>query len=119
MQQIIYLIIGLLIGYLFFKIHKLSENQTTENKQEDKIANQPSKELSKINHPYTDSRKMKAGGRDYFFDLRATQKGDKYLHITESRLKDGEEIRGNIVIFQEHLEEFYRTLEEMRGKIKK
>jgi hypothetical protein len=119
MQQIIYLIIGLLIGYLFFKVHKLSENKISENKQGGQIANQSPKGLGKINHPYTDSRKMKAGGRDYFFDLRATQKGDEYLHITESRLKEGEEIRGSIVIFQEYLEEFSRTLEEMRGKIKK
>lgn len=118
MQQIIYLIIGLLIGYLFFKIHKLSENKITENKQENKIANQLPKESVKINHPYTDSRKMKAGGRDYFFDLRVTQKGDRYLHITESRLKDGEEVRGNIVIFQEYLDEFSQMLEEIKGKIK-
>ncbi|MFA5000741.1 MAG: DUF3276 family protein [Candidatus Paceibacterota bacterium] len=119
MQQIIYLIIGLLIGYLFFKIHKLSENKIVENKQENQIVNQSSKELGKINHPSFDSRKMKAGGRDYFFDLRATQKGDKYLHITESRIKDDSEIRGSIVIFPEYLDEFFQTLGEMKGKIKK
>jgi hypothetical protein len=119
MQQIIYLIIGLLIGYLFFKIHKLSENKISESRQESQIANQSPKGLGKINHPYIDSRKMKAGGRDYFFDLRATQKGDKYLHITESRLKDGEEVRGNIVIFQEYLDEFFHVLEEMKRKIKR
>lgn len=118
MQQIIYLIIGLLIGYLFFKIHKLSENKISENKQESQNVNQLLKGSVKINHPYTDSRKIKAGGRDYFFDLRATQKGDKYLHITESRLKDGEEVRGNIVIFQEYLDEFSQVLEEIKGKIK-
>lgn len=119
MQQIIYLIIGLLIGYLFFKIHKFSENKISKNKQENQVANQSPKELRKINHPYIDSRKMKAGGRDYFFDLRVTQKGDKYLHITESRLKDGEEIRGNIVIFQEYFDEFSQMLEEIKGKIKR
>ena len=119
MQQIIYLIIGLLIGYLFFKIHRLSENKIVENKQENQITNQSPKEPGKMNHPSFDSRKMKAGGRDYFFDLRATQKGDKYLHITESRLKDGEEIRGNIIIFQEHIDEFSQVLEEIKGKIKR
>jgi len=55
----------------------------------------------------------------YFFDIRKTKEGGKYLQITESRLKEnGTRRRSEIVIFEEHIEDFIKMFEEMIGKIK-
>jgi hypothetical protein len=63
------------------------------------------------------STKLNAGGKTYFFDVRETQSGDKYLQITESRLKqDGKRYRSNIVIFK-HFNEFRQVLEEIAKKL--
>lgn len=64
------------------------------------------------------SKRLEAGGKTYFFDIRETQSGDKYLQITESRLKQGgERYRSNIVIFKEHFNEFHRALDEMEERL--
>jgi hypothetical protein len=63
------------------------------------------------------SKNIKAGGRTYFFDIRKTKSGDKYIHITESKQENGEWIRNNIVIFQEHADEFFKILNEIKDKI--
>jgi len=64
------------------------------------------------------SKRLEAGGKTYFFDIREAQSGDKYLQITESRLKQGgERYRSNIVIFKEHFNEFLQTLNEIAEKL--
>ena len=64
------------------------------------------------------SKRLEAGGKTYFFDIREAQSGDKYLQITESRLKQGgERYRSNIVIFKEHFEEFRQALNEIVEKL--
>jgi phage-related protein len=64
------------------------------------------------------SKKLIAGSKTYFFDVRETQSGDKYLQITESRLKqDGERYRNNIVIFKEHFNEFRQILDEIAKEL--
>lgn len=63
------------------------------------------------------SKNIKAGGRTYFFDIRKTKSGEKYIHITESRQENGEWVRNNIVIFHDHVDEFFKILDEIKGKI--
>ena len=63
------------------------------------------------------SKNIKAGGRTYFFDIRKTKSGDKYIHITESKQENGECVRNNIVIFHEHIDEFFKILNEVKKKI--
>jgi len=64
------------------------------------------------------SKKLIAGGKTYFFDIRGVQSGDKYLQITESRLqKNGERLRNNIVIFKDHINEFRKFLDEVSEKL--
>jgi len=63
------------------------------------------------------SKNIKAGGRTYFFDIRKTKSGDKYIHITESKQENGEWVRNNIVIFHEHIDEFFKILNEIKDKI--
>lgn len=64
------------------------------------------------------TKKLIAGSKTYFFDIRKIQSGDKYLQITELRLKkDGEELRNSIVIFGDHIKEFSQLLDEISKKI--
>lgn len=63
------------------------------------------------------SKNIKAGNRTYFFDIRVTKSNEKYLHITESRKENEEWIRNNIVIFHDHIDEFFKVLDEIRKKI--
>ena len=58
------------------------------------------------------SKQLSAGAKTYFFDIRETQSGDRYLQITESRLKqDGERYRSNIVFLKNILINF-KEIEE-------
>lgn len=51
---------------------------------------------------------IRCGKRTYFFDVKVTQKGDKYLKITETRLMEEGEPRKRsvIMIFPEDIERF-------------
>ena len=51
---------------------------------------------------------MRCGKRTYFFDVKVTQKGDKYLKITETRLMvEGEPRKRNmIMVFPEDIKGF-------------
>ena len=62
------------------------------------------------------SKNIKAGNRTYFFDIRKTKSGEKYIHITESRQENGKWVRNNIVIFHDHIDEFFKTLDEIIEK---
>lgn len=58
------------------------------------------------------SERLSAGQRTYFFDIKQTPNGDKYLNITESKLgKDGERERRDIRVFDDHIVEFAQAFE--------
>jgi len=63
------------------------------------------------------SKNIQAGGRTYFFDIRQTKGGEKYLHITESRPQGTGNLRNNIVIFKDHFNDFYNVLNEIKEKL--
>jgi hypothetical protein len=53
------------------------------------------------------SEKVSAGSRTYFFDVKESADGVKYLVISESRQVGGESHKHNrVMIFQEHLKAF-------------
>ena len=57
------------------------------------------------------STKVTAGGRTYFFNVKETGDGVKYLTITESRkMDDGEFRRERIFIFEECIDLFIKGL---------
>jgi len=62
------------------------------------------------------SKKVRAGKRTYFFDVKATRSNDYYLTITESkkRLEDGVFIKHKIFLYKEDFEKF---LEGLSGTI--
>ncbi|MCK4909550.1 MAG: DUF3276 family protein [Planctomycetes bacterium] len=56
---------------------------------------------------------VKAGQRNYFFDVREAKNGNKYLLISESRVnKDGKKESSCILIFNNALSNFTDGLKE-------
>jgi len=59
---------------------------------------------------------MKAGKRTYFFDVKSTKSGEKYLTITESKKKFDNETgkffyeKHKIFLYKEDFEKFTKTL---------
>ena len=62
---------------------------------------------------------IRAGGRTYFFDLKETQEGKRYLVLTETRWrKDGQEYqRSSMVVFPDQAEQFSQAVSSMTAKI--
>ena len=58
------------------------------------------------------SKKVRAGQRTYFFDVKATRSNDYYVTITESkkRLEDGVFIKHKIFLYKEDFEKFAEGL---------
>lgn len=62
------------------------------------------------------SEKVPAGRRTYFFDVKESVDGDKYLVISESRYAGGESHeRHRVMVFEEHLVAFTQALTEAAG----
>jgi len=66
------------------------------------------------------SKKVRAGKRTYFFDVKATRSGDYYLTLTESkkRLEDGVFVKHKIFLYKEDFEKFTEGLTETVEYIK-
>ncbi len=58
------------------------------------------------------SKKIRAGKRTYFFDVKATRSNDYYVTITESkkRLEDGVFVKHKIFLYKEDFEKFAEGL---------
>ena len=67
----------------------------------------------------TTGRVLKAGKRTYFFDVKQTKTGEKYLVITESRRvgEDKTRKRSAIMVFAETVDEFMETLSEVASAV--
>ena len=69
------------------------------------------------------AKRVKAGKRTYFFDLKATRSDDYYLTITESKKKfadDGTFVfeKHKIFLYKEDFEKFIEALQESYDKEK-
>ena len=66
------------------------------------------------------SKKVRAGKRTYFFDVKATRSNDYYVTITESkkRLEDGVFIKHKIFLYKEDFEKFVDGLKDTVDYIK-
>lgn len=60
------------------------------------------------------SKKVRAGKRTYFFDVKATRSGDFYLTLTESkkRLEDGVFTKTKLFLYKEDFEKFVEGLQD-------
>lgn len=66
------------------------------------------------------SKKVRAGKRTYFFDVKATRSNDYYVTITESkkRLEDGSFVKHKIFLYKEDFEKFAEGLSDTVEYIK-
>lgn len=68
------------------------------------------------------SKRIRAGKRTYFFDVRATRSNDYYLTVTESRRfqKDGEFVfeKSKLFIYKEDFDKVVEALQETVDYIK-
>src|ERR1700756_2892889 len=66
------------------------------------------------------SKKVRAGKRTFFFDVKATRSNDYYIAITESkkRLEDGVFIKHKIFLYKEDFEKFAEGLKDTVEYIK-
>ena len=64
------------------------------------------------------SKSMQTKTNTYFCDVKEAKNGNKYVSITESRMKDGQKFRNSITIFPSNLEEFCKVFEEAKLKLK-
>ena len=69
------------------------------------------------------SKKVKAGKRTYFFDVKATRSNDYYLTITESKKQYDDEgsryEKHKIFLYKEDLNKFVEALQSTADHIKK
>ena len=60
------------------------------------------------------SKMLRAGGKNYFFDVKKASNGSNYLTVSESyKNKNGESIANRLMIFKDHMKEFAATLDEV------
>ncbi|MFD1630834.1 DUF3276 family protein [Pseudopedobacter beijingensis] len=66
------------------------------------------------------SKKVRAGKRTYFFDVKSTRSNDYYITVTESkkRLEDGVFVKHKIFLYKEDFEKFAEGLAETVEYIK-
>lgn len=66
------------------------------------------------------SKRIRAGKRTYFFDVKATRSNDYYITVTESkkRLEDGSFIKHKIFLYKEDFEKFAEGLQETMEYVK-
>ncbi len=66
------------------------------------------------------SKKVRAGKRTYFFDVKATRSNDYYITVTESkkRLEDGVFVKHKIFLYKEDFEKFSEGLKDTVEYIK-
>jgi predicted ATPase len=66
------------------------------------------------------NEKVQAGSRTYFFDVRVSSDGAKYLTISESRKTNNDKFdHDRIMIFDEHIENFYDALSKTMDFLRK
>ena len=59
------------------------------------------------------STRLRAGRRTYFFNVKMTKKGEKYMVLNEIRKKDDETVeRTRIMIFEEDIYGFFNKFKE-------
>ncbi len=67
------------------------------------------------------SKRIRAGKRTYFFDVKATRNNDFYITITESkrsRFEDGSFVKTKIHLYKEDFNKFSEALTETIGHVK-
>ncbi len=77
-------------------------------------------EFNKQDREAVFSKRVRAGKRTYFFDVRTTRANDYYLTITESTKRPGEErfVKHKIFLYKEDFKKFMDGINESTAYIK-
>ncbi len=65
------------------------------------------------------THKVIAGSRTYFFDVKETRDGIRYLVISETRRGGSSYDHNRVMVFQEHLETFAEGFEKVLGFLRR
>ena len=65
------------------------------------------------------TKRLDFDGKTYFFDVKETKTGEKYVWIIETKLKNGERIRKDVTVLDRHLGEFCECLVDLVDKLVK
>ena len=61
------------------------------------------------------SKMLRAGKKNYFFDVKKASNGSNYLTIAESYVgKDGQKVINRLMIFKDHFPDFGNALMELK-----
>jgi hypothetical protein len=59
------------------------------------------------------SKMLRAGSKNYFFDIKQASNGSNYLTISESyKNKEGAQVTNRLMIFKDHAKDFITTFAE-------
>lgn len=77
-------------------------------------------DFDKRNNEEIYSKKVRAGKRTYFFDVKSTKANDYFLTITESkkRFEDGTFLKHKIFLYKEDFNKFLEAFEETINYVK-
>jgi len=61
------------------------------------------------------SKLLRAGGKNYFFDVKIASNGNNCLSITDLYTNEkGEKVTNHMMIFRDHVQSFISTFEEAK-----
>jgi hypothetical protein len=59
------------------------------------------------------SKMLRAGSKNYFFDIKKASNGSNYLTVAESyKNQKGEQITNRVMLFKDHFQDFFASLQE-------
>lgn len=65
------------------------------------------------------SKMLRAGGKNYFFDVKQASNGSNYLTISESYKKQtGEQVTNRVMLFRDHAQDFIGAIQEAAAYLK-
>lgn len=66
-----------------------------------------------------DTKSLRCGKRLYYFNLKKTSGGNKYIDIVEIRNEKDTREKDRIMVFEDHINEFMETLSKMVANLQK
>jgi hypothetical protein len=65
------------------------------------------------------TRQINLDNRSYFFNVKENRNGDVFLQMVESKIKDGQDERRDIVVFADDMQKFLIGMEESLKAVEK
>ncbi len=78
----------------------------------------PQEKRREISEEEIYSEKFLAGGRTYFFDIKANSKGDYYIAISESKKTATGFERHRVIVFEDHADNFLNCVISLTSKLR-